>query len=98
MVSLVLLVLLLVGVASARRIAWKPQDKPPVSLSEALKLADEELTKHEGKYHCLGASLAQTFSKGDWELTYSTPEGKPLWISVGSDKSVRVSTEGFSYY
>ena len=102
-VSLVLLVLVLVGMASARRIAWKPQDKPPVLLSEALALAEGQLAKHEGekreeKYHCIGASLAQTFSRGDWELIYCTPEGKSLWISVGSDKSVRVSTKGFSYY
>ena len=97
-VSLVLLVLVLVSVASARRVAWKPQDKPPVLLSEALALADGELAKQEGKFHCIGASLAQTFSRGDWELIYCTPEGKSLWISVGSDKSVQVSTKGFSYY
>jgi hypothetical protein len=97
-VGLGLVVLLLVGVASAKRVAWRPQDKPPVSLSEALALADEELAKHEGKYHCLGASLAQTFSRGDWELIYCTPDGKTLWISVGSDKSVRTSDKGFSYY
>jgi len=103
-VSLGLFVLLLLGgVASARRIAWKPQEKPPVLLSEALALAEGELAKQEGakrdeKYHCIGASLAQTFSRGDWELIYCTPEGKSLWISVGSDKSVQVSTKGFSYY
>ena len=97
-VSLGLLVLVLGSVASARRIAWKPQDKPPVLLSEALAVADKELEKHEGKYHCIGASLAQTFSRGDWELIYCTPEGKSLWISVGSDKGVRASDKGFSYY
>jgi len=108
-VSLGLFVLLLLGgVASARRIAWKPQEKPPVLLSEALALAEGELAKQEGakpegakreeKFHCIGASLAQTFSRGDWELIYCTPEGKSLWISVGSDKSVQVSTKGFSYY
>ena len=98
-VSLGLLVLLLLGgVASARRVVWKPQEKPPVLLSEALALADGELAKREGKFHCIGASLAKTFTGGDWELTYSTPEGKLLWISIGSDKSVRASTEGFSYY
>jgi len=93
-----LLFLLLSSVASARRISWKPQEKPPVLLKEALELADGELAKREGKFHCIAASLAKTFTGGDWELIYSTPEGKSLWISVGSDKSVRASTEGFSYY
>ena len=92
-----LLFLLLSSVASARRISWKPQEKPPVLLKEALELADGELAKREGKFHCIAASLAQTFTGGDWELIYSTPEGKSLWISVGSDKSVRASTEGFQY-
>jgi len=92
------LTLLLSGVASARYIQWKPQEKPPVLLKEALELADGELAKRDGKFHCIAARLAKTFTGGDWELNYSTPEGKTLWISVGSDKSVRASTEGFSYY
>jgi hypothetical protein len=92
-----LLIVLLGGVASARHIMWKPQEKPPVALKEALELAEGELAKREGEFHCLSAKLAKTFTGGDWELTYSTPDGKPLWISVGSDKSVRASTEGFSY-
>jgi len=91
------LILLVSGVAYARHIQWKPQEKPPVLLKEALELAEGELAKREGKFHCIGASLAKTFSGGDWELKYSTPEGKSLWISVGSDKSVRSSTEGFNY-
>ena len=96
-VSVGVLILLVSGVACARNIKWKPQEKPPVLLKEALELADGELAKREGKFHCIGASLAKTFSGGDWELRFSTPEGKSLWISVGSDKSVRASTEGFEY-
>ena len=92
-----LLILLLSGVASARNILWKPQEKPPVPLKEALELADGELAKREGEFRCIAARLAKTFTDGDWELRYSTPEGKALWISVGSDKSVRARTEGFSY-
>ena len=68
-----------------------------MSLKESLELADGELGKREGKFHCIAASLAKTFSGGDWELRYSTPEGKALWISVGSDKSIRASSEGFEY-
>ena len=92
-----LLILLLSGVASARRIQWKPQEKPPVPLKEALELADGEMAKRDGEFHCITARLAKTFTDGDWELSYSTPEGETLWISVGSDKSVRASTEGFHY-
>ena len=85
------------GAAFARYIKWKPEEKPPVSLSEALLLADAQILKREEKYHCVGATLAKTFTGGDWELQYGSPEGKSLWASVGSDKSVRLSATGFEY-
>ena len=44
-----------------------------------------------------GASLAQTFTQGDWELHYATRQGKEMWVSVGSDKSVRKSDQGFEH-
>jgi hypothetical protein len=88
---------LLGGVSYARYIQWKPEEKPPVSLPLAAALADAEIEKQEGKYYCLGASLAKTFTGGDWELRYSSTSGKQLWVSVGSDRSVRVSAMGFEY-
>jgi hypothetical protein len=92
-----LLLLGVSGVALGRYVQWKPKDVPPVSLQQALALADKELEKHKGKYHCVGATLAKSFTGADWELRYSSPEGKPLWISIGAEKSVRVSEEGFAY-
>ena len=85
------------GVAAARYIQWKPAEKPPVLLPDALVLADAELTKKGGEYHCISATLAKTFTGGDWELRYSTAKGKSMWVSVGSDKSVRTSEQGFEY-
>jgi hypothetical protein len=95
-----LLIVSLCGVAVARRIAWRPQEKPPVSLQDALRLADKEVGKKqdkEVKYHCIGASIAKTFTNGDWGLRYCSDDGSELWVSVGSDKSVRVSADGFEY-
>ena len=93
-----LLILTLSSVAAARYILWKPHEKPPVSLQEAVALGDAEAGKREEKYHCIRATLAKTFSGGDWELQYASPEGKILWVSVGADKSLRVSVEGFEYF
>lgn len=94
-----LLVLLASGVAEARRIRWKPEEKPPVWLKEALDLAAAELDnmkrKRETDYYCIGAELAKTFSNGDWELHFSAQGGESVWVSVGSDKSVRTSKIGF---
>ena len=56
-----------------------------------------EIEQQEGKFFCIGAKLAKTFTGGDWELHYSSAGGKQLWVSVGSDKSVRVSAMGFDY-
>ena len=79
----------------ALRIAWRITDEPPVSLQSALGLAKAELK--DDSYYCVGASLAQTFTKGDWELHYATKKGKEMWVSVGSDKSVRKSDQGFAH-
>ena len=86
------------GISYALHIAWNPKEKPPISLSLALKLAKAELEKEETEYFCVGASLAITFSKGDWELNFSSKDGKYIWISVGSDKKIRKSKTGFSYF
>lgn len=91
------LLLCLGGVTFARYIQWKPSEVPPVSLHDALLLAEKEVEDEKVKYHCIGASLAKTFSGGDWELRFHSPDGRPLWVSVGSDKRVRVSAEGFDY-
>ena len=89
--------LLLGGVVYARRIAWVDTEQPPVSLTEALKLAETRLQDEKVHYFCLGASLARTFSQGDWELSFSSKEGKHLTVSVGSDRQVRTSELGFEY-
>ena len=92
-----IVVTLLGSVAFARYILWKPADKPPVLLPLAVALADAEIEKQEERFYCIGAKLAKTFTGGDWELHYSSPSGKQLWISVGSDRSVRVTETGFVY-
>src|SRR4051812_30196367 len=67
----------------ALRIAWRIADEPPISLQAALELAKAELK--DDSYFCVGATLARTFTQGDWELHYSTKKGKEMWVSVGSD-------------
>ena len=89
--------LLLGGVVYARRIAWVDTEQPRVSLTEALKLAETRLQEEKVHYFCLGASLARTFSQGDWELSISSKEGKHITVSVGSDSQVRTSELGFEH-
>lgn len=88
---------LLSGAVYARRIAWKPTEKPPVSLADAIKLAEAQLQKEKVQYFCIGASLAKTFSEGDWELNFSSKDGKQMTVSVGSDMKVRQSEQRFDY-
>lgn len=95
---LVLIILVaLTSSASARRILWKPKEKPPVSLREAITLAEKDLGENAKKYHCIRASLAKTFSNGDWEFQFMTTKGETMWMSVGSDGKVRRSRDGFAY-
>ncbi len=82
--------------SQARRIIWEAGKRPPISLAEALNLADAHL-KNKGKYYCLRAELASTFTSADWELEYSSDENDNLSLSIGSDKSVRESKKGFNY-
>lgn len=89
--------LLICGVVWAKNAGWKNTERPAVSLRLALALADTELEKEEVPYFCIGASLARTFTEGDWELHFSSKDGKEMWVSVGSDKSIRKSKEGFNY-
>ena len=96
-ILLVVCSMLLCGAAYARRIAWIPTEKPPVSLAEAIKLAETQLQNEKVQYFCVGASLAKTFSEGDWQLNFSSKKGKRMIVSVGSDKKVRKDEHGFEY-
>jgi len=97
-ISLILAICLLVsGVAYGRRIAWKNTDKPPVSLRLALTLASEFIEDEEEDYFCVGASIAKTFSNGDWLFQFSTKNGKLLQVNVGSDKKIKKFAHGFEY-
>lgn len=98
LILLTICLMLLGGAVQARRIAWVAKDKPPVSLAEAIKLAETRLQDEKIQYFCIGASLAKTFSNGDWELNFSSKEGKQMTVSVGSDRNVRTSERGFDYY
>jgi hypothetical protein len=91
------LMLLFFGIVYAKNSGWKPTEKPPVSLAEAIKLAEAELQNEKVQYFCIGASLARTFSAGDWEFRFSSKEGKEMFVSVGSDKKVQKSESGFEY-
>lgn len=89
--------LLCCAAAYARYSEWKKTEKPPVSLRMALDIAEEELKNETIDYYCIGASLANTFRGGDWELHFSSKEGKEMWISVGADKQPKKSETAFQY-
>ena len=86
------------GISYALHGASNPKQKPPVSLSLALNLAETELKKEKTECFCVGASLAVTFSEADWELHFSSKDGSQRWVSVGSDKKIRKSKPVFTYY
>ncbi len=89
----------LTSLCYARMIGWDKTEKPPVELGEALKLATNELTKQGYvDFYCIGASLAKTFSDGDWELYFSSKEGKTIWVNVDSHKKIKISDSGFEHY
>ena len=97
-ITTVLMVCVLIsGIAYAKHASWHKHQKPPVSLQLALALAEAELENDKVEYFCIGASLARTFSEGDWELHFSSKNKKEMWVSVGSDKKVRKSEDGFKY-
>ena len=52
---------------------------------------------NDDAYYFVAASLAKTFTGGDWELHFCRKQGKDMWISVGADKSIRKSDHGFEY-
>jgi len=86
------------SIAFARRIAWTDTDPPPVSLRTALDLAEAELKTEGTKYPCVGASLAKTFSEGDWEFHFASKDGKHMHVSVGSDRTVQKRAGGFEHF
>lgn len=83
--------------AYGRYAEWNKAAKPPVSLRSALDLAEAELKGEGTEYYCIGASLANTFRGGDWELHFSSKEGKEMWISVGADRRPKKSEQAFQY-
>jgi len=90
----------LTGICFARNISWVKTDEPPIKLSKALMIAEDELIKQgkDNKYYCIETHLGKTFSKADWLLHYSSKDGKDLWINIESDGSVRISKEPFPIY
>jgi len=99
----ILLILILSGLVGvslcyAKRNAWKNTEIPPVRLEEAIKIAKGAIPMREHiDYYCINASLAKTFSEADWELHFSSEQGKEIWVSVSSDKQARISEDGFKY-
>ena len=83
-------VLLLCAVAQARYIMWQPKDKPPVSLAQAMPLAQAALGKDGNQFWCVDAKIAKTDSEGDWQFTYSNKKGEITYVFVGSDRKVWV--------
>ncbi len=96
-VAILTVCVLISGIAYAKRTMWRQTEKPPVSLHLAITLAEAELENEEADYFCIGASLARTFSEGDWELHFSSKDGKEMWVSVGSDRKIKKSKDGFEY-
>ena len=94
----VLAVFVITSICYARNIAWIKTEEPPVKLEEAIVIANEELKDNNYiNYYCVAASLAKTFSSGDWVLKFYSKDGKEVWVNVASDKTVLISEDGFRY-
>lgn len=85
------------GFSYARRAAWDTKQKPTLSLQRALELAHQELDQTDDSFYCVGATLANTFAGGDWELAFASQKGLKIWVSVGNDLKVRKSETEFQY-
>jgi hypothetical protein len=97
-ITMLTVCILISSIAYAKRVAWKKTATPPVRLAEAIKLAKASIPmRTDMDYYCINASLAKTFSEADWQLHFSSAEGKEVWVSVGSDKKTRTSWDGFEY-
>ncbi|BCM91862.1 hypothetical protein IAD21_03739 [Abditibacteriota bacterium] len=93
-----LALLLLVGSSCfAKNAFWHPDQKPQMSLTQALALAQKALGKKQRNFYCLDASIAKIRSQGDWTLTFGSKNMGMRYIMVSFDKTVRVSTSMFSY-
>ena len=86
--------LALVSIAYARTKWWQSNEKPPISLTEAVKLASEILNKGGEEFYCLRADVLSDRTKCDWYLDFGSTNGIPRWVAVGSDKSVIVRKDG----
>ena len=91
--ALIILFALSVATTLARNIEWRINDKPPVSLELAVELAKADLD--DDGYYCVSASLAKTFSRGDWELHFGKKDGKEMWVNITSDRKVIKSEHGW---
>ena len=99
-ISLAAILLIAATTVFARRIAWKENERPPVSLEVALTLASAKVKERPGgdQFYCVGASIAKTFSEADWLFRFSSEGGSALYVNVASDKSLKISETGFEYY
>ena len=87
-----------ISLCYAKRNAWKKNEKPPVRLIEAIKIAKAAIPMREDiDYYCINAFLAKTHSAGDWEFYFSSEHGKDIWVRISSDKKARISEIGFRY-
>ena len=87
-------VFVLAAVAYASTAIWQSNKKPPVSLTEAVKLAADTLNKDGGDFYCLGADVMSGQTACDWYLNFGSTNGAKRWVEVGSDKSITVRKDG----
>ena len=87
---------LMLGIAVwAANPIWRPNQQPPIPLDQALTLAEAQIKSEGAKFYCLRADIAGGPSSAEWLLEYGSRSGKQLWVSVASDRKVRVRHEGF---
>jgi hypothetical protein len=82
------------AIAYASTAIWQSNQKPPVSLTEAVKLATDTLNKDGGDFYCLRADVMSGQTECDWYLDFGSTNGIKRWVEVGSDKSVIVRKDG----
>jgi len=87
----------LIVCAHAKNAGWNKAERPSPSLIEAHQIALDAIKTRGIEYFCLSATVARTFSECDWELHFSSKEGKEIWVSVGHERKAKVSEQGFNY-
>ncbi len=92
---------LLVGISGsclAKYALWNSRQKPEISLTQALSMAQKSLGKNQKDFYCVDAKLGVSLARGDWTLQFGSKNAGTRFVMVlFDDKTVRVSKSPFPH-